>query len=463
MNESMRIAILADIGQPVYHVGDEAIGLASANALRARGVEPVMLAREPQLLEPVFDGTDRVATVTVPWGVRDRIALFNDVQAGRAWTRPDIAALRKVLATCDGLHLAGGGNLNSRYGWLLTERAIVAAIARDLGLRITLGGQTIGPAVHAADRDQLASITEACAALGVRDEASATWLTANVPTPHGVHVGVDDASFLAPAAEPGTDATHISVTFSPDLDGSVGTEGLRRIASLLDDASAELDLPVWFEPHMQRWGSGDLDGEIHARIAAYMTREHELLPIGSAAGTAGRMATAAFVVTNRFHPVVFAAAQSVPVIAFGGSHYANARLDGALAHWGLTGLRAPAAAVLDDAYPAYLRTVLAQRDDIRSALSSARDALRTASDQWWDVVAGSVAVEVLGESAPSTRSRIEVAATPAWWPRFDALEAQLEHARIDLELATAPVPGPPPASLARRVVRYLRRRFRPRG
>src|SRR5690606_18271227 len=129
----MRIAVLADIGQPVYHVGDEAIGLASANALRERGVEPVILAREPQLLEAVYDGTDRVATVTVPWGVRERIALFDDVRAGRARNRPDVAALRKVLATCDGLHLAGGGNLNSRYGWLLTERAIVAEIARDLG------------------------------------------------------------------------------------------------------------------------------------------------------------------------------------------------------------------------------------------------------------------------------------------------------------------------------------------
>lgn len=456
----MRIAVLADIGQPVYHVGDEAIGLASANALRARDIEPVMLAREPQLLEPVYDGTDRVTTVSVPWGVRDRIALFDDVQAGRAWNRPDIAELRKVLATCDGLHLAGGGNLNSRYGWLLTERAIVAAVARDLGLRITLGGQTIGPAVHSADRDQLASVTEYCAALGVRDEASAAWLTANVPTPHGVRVGVDDATFLAPA-ETDARATHISVTFSPDLETSIGGEGLRRLASLLDDASTELELPVWFEPHMQHWGSGDLDGEVHARVAAHMTREHELLPIGSAAGTAGRMATAAFVVTNRFHPVVFATAESVPVVALGGSHYANARLDGALAHWGLTGLRAPAAAVLDDAYPEYFHTVLAKRDSIRSALAARREVLHRAHEQWWDAVADASAPHT---STPTPQAPpVEMASTPAWWSRFDSLEEQLENARIDLELAAAPVPGPPPGSFPRRVVRYLRRRFRPRG
>lgn len=453
----MRIAVLADVGQPVYHVGDEAIGLATANALTARGVDPVMLAREPQLLEPVYDGIDRVRTASVPWGVADRVALFHEVRAGRAWNRPDIAELRTVLSTCDGLHLAGGGNMNSRYGWLLTERAIVAAIAHDLGLRITLGGQTIGPSVHAADRDQLAFIAENCTAVGVRDDVSARWLTDNVPTPHGVRVGVDDASFLAPTAE-GEKKTHISVTFSPDLESAVGDDGIRRIAAALDLVSDELGLPVWFEPHMQNWGSGDMDGEIHARVAGYLNAPHELLPIGSAAGTAARMSSAGFVFTNRFHPVVFATAQAVPVVALGVSHYADARLDGALSHWGLEGMRAPAAAVLDDSYPDYLRGVLAQREAISAALVEQREGLRAAADAWWDVVAGGDRPETY-ERAP--RARAASASVPAWWTRVDALEKQLEDARADLELAQAAQPAPPRASLPRRAVRYLRRRFRP--
>jgi len=35
----MRVALLCDIDQAVYHVGDEAIFAASSNQLQARGVE----------------------------------------------------------------------------------------------------------------------------------------------------------------------------------------------------------------------------------------------------------------------------------------------------------------------------------------------------------------------------------------------------------------------------------------
>lgn len=451
----MRIAVLADIGQPVYHVGDEAIGLATAMALRERGVDPVMLARDPDLLESVYDGVDRASTITVPWGIADRVALFERVRTGRGPLPADVAALRDVLATCDGLHIAGGGNLTSRYGWLLTERAIAVAVARSLGLRITLSGQTIGPAVHAADRDQLAFVAESCAALGVRDSRSAAWLTAEVPLPHGVRIGVDDATFLAAGPDVPATPRHIAATFSPGLEAAIGDDGLRRVAALLDAASAEAGLPVRFEPHMQTAGTGDIDGEVHARIAAHMTASSELAPVASAAATAASMAEAALVVTNRFHPVVFASRQGVPIVALGDSHYVNARIDGALQHWGLRSSRAPVAAVFDDGFVDHVRGILGAADGIRAHLAAQRTERRDAAEKWWDAVAGAGPIPDSAAPAPE----LTPVPAPAWWACVDELEDRLETAQTELGFVVSAPPAGPRPSLLRRGLRYVRRRL----
>ena len=62
----MRVAVMADIGQPVYHVGDEAIGHAVRDELVGRGIEPVMLTRNVRHTQAYFGPVAAAPTVCFP-------------------------------------------------------------------------------------------------------------------------------------------------------------------------------------------------------------------------------------------------------------------------------------------------------------------------------------------------------------------------------------------------------------
>ena len=62
----MQAALLVDVGQIDYHVGDEAMGHAAVAALRARGIqEPVMLTRDPQHTAARFESVVPVPTLSL--------------------------------------------------------------------------------------------------------------------------------------------------------------------------------------------------------------------------------------------------------------------------------------------------------------------------------------------------------------------------------------------------------------
>lgn len=439
-----RVAVLADIGQRAYHVGDEAIGIATVRELESRGANTVLIARDATAVDPALRGRDIVRSVDVPWDPAQRGRLLRDVSEGRrtlrgrrALGRPDVGAVVEALRSVDALHIAGGGNHTSLYGWLLTERSITVTLAHHLGVAATLSGQTLGPSLHAADREALTDELRALASVAVRDRASAELARTLLGDEAAVRVSVDDATFLAdPAGAEHTvsEADHISATFSSDFIDRIGERGEIMLARALVHLSESLDLPVRFEAHMQVPDEHSGDAVVHRRLADRMPAERALVhSIRNADEVARAMATAAVVVTSRFHPVVFACAAGVPALALGGSHYANVRLDGVLDTWGLDGFRATPTMVLDGTLEQRVDQLLAAGPAITQHL---RDLSADRRGHWsagWD------AVLAPGKTAPA----------PLEGPRFEApwgmpspaqaltdrLECEREKLVVELDLA----------------------------
>ena len=68
----MRVALLCDVDQAVYHVGDEAIGIASAAQLRQRGHEVVMISRQEKYGPGGQPHAESIPALTFPWPLDER-------------------------------------------------------------------------------------------------------------------------------------------------------------------------------------------------------------------------------------------------------------------------------------------------------------------------------------------------------------------------------------------------------
>ncbi len=78
---AVRVVVLGDIGQPVYHVGDEAMTHAVVDELRARGVSDiVLLSRDPEQSTRIF-GTSSVKTLEFPWPPHRRETYLREIRA----------------------------------------------------------------------------------------------------------------------------------------------------------------------------------------------------------------------------------------------------------------------------------------------------------------------------------------------------------------------------------------------
>jgi polysaccharide pyruvyl transferase WcaK-like protein len=440
----VRIAIVADLGQRAYHVGDEAIGLAAARQLAQRGAEVSLVAHDPRLIDPALRQHPVLSMPAIPWDPSERLALLAAVRQGsrtragrRAFSDPGIAALREGLRTVDRVHIAGGGNHTSLYGWLLIERAIVVALAESLDLPVTLSGQTFGPSLHAGDRAALADELRSLWSLTTRDRASAALATRLLGSDSTVRSGLDDATFVT--GTPATDVApdHISATFSQEYVNRLGSDAERLLGRQLDALSATVGLPVRFESHVEERGMLSGDGALHRRIAEHMAADRVIIdPIRSVDEVVGGMSSAALVVTSRFHPVVFACAAAVPALVLGGTHYANVRLDGVLDSWGLDGFRAREATVLDGRMTDRAEQLLAHGAIIRAHLAAQRGARRHQWDQGWDAV---LALDPATGSPPALPPRLEAPWGPSTSSELlaDRLEAERERLVVDLDLATS--------------------------
>ncbi|WAP51750.1 polysaccharide pyruvyl transferase family protein [Arthrobacter sp. ATA002] len=251
-----------------------------------------------------------------------------------------------MLSECDGVLVAGGGNLNSRYGWLLYERAAVVAVARALGKPVVISGQTLGPQLTAPDAAELARMLESAAMSSMREPASLQLARSLGAT---AVAGLDDASFLEPGeisgAELGSgidalpDSGYVAVTVAPT---SADTGDFpARLGAELDALHERTGLPAVFIPHMGVGSDRGWDLESHTRIADSMSTPLQQLPVLPARQVAALTAGASLVVTSRYHPAVFALSAGVPVVGLATDTYSGVRIAGAMGNWGMADFALP--------------------------------------------------------------------------------------------------------------------------
>ncbi|HZK05357.1 MAG TPA: polysaccharide pyruvyl transferase family protein [Actinomycetaceae bacterium] len=388
----MRVAIEVDIGQSAYHVGDEAIAHGAVYQLGRRGItDIVLLTRDPEQTRSLHPETDVAHTLRFPWSPADRERYLNEIKRVMAGERSALPADDQVFGVIetirgvDALFIAGGGNMNSRYGWLLYERAALAHIAVALGKQIVIGGQTLGPELSPADAGTLRNLLRNASLVGLREDHSLRLARKLAPGHGGLRPCFDDAAELplAGLARGRAVADVIAATFSPPSGSSDRDETAITCARVLGVAAARFSVPVHFVPHVSTPARSDADAEFHRAVGKAMTAEFVFRQIRPALETAAATYAARAVVTSRYHPVVFACAVGIPVIAIAPDEYSRVRMEGCLARFGID-LHVPLTGeVTSDAAIEQLVT---------ACIESARPAsFLAAHTAWWDSIAAALA------------------------------------------------------------------------
>ena len=394
--EAPRVLVIGDIGQHTYHVGDEAMTIASAQALSEGGAAVTLMTRdvghsaryigaavnhEAVIHEAAHHEAgapyEYLPFLLFPWAPAEReltlaalecilVVLHADRERPSVTelvALPQVQALPEVLhpleqtvermvefadaiAAMDAVVVSGGGNLNSRFGWLLYERASVALVAEYAGVPLFVTGQSLGPVLNPEDAQVLERMLRTARSVTVRESSSLAWCRER---DIDARLSVDDATDY-PVASPartlhyaeGISASqalnelpehYVCVTVNECTD-----QQAQQIARLLDGMWREHGYAPVFLSHYgdpQDPASGDI--QAHQRIAERLSPSTPatLLPILHADQSITVHRAAAFTLTSRYHPAVFSAAAGIPVLALIPDAFTQMRVGGALSLYGL--------------------------------------------------------------------------------------------------------------------------------
>lgn len=388
--------VIGDIGQHTYHVGDEAMTIASAQALSEGGAAVTLMTRDVGHSARYIGAAVNHEAVNheaahheagapyeylpfflFPWAPAEReltLAALECVLAQLHADRerpsvtelsvlPQVQALPEVLhplaqtvermvefadaiATMDAVVVSGGGNLNSRYGWLLYERAAAVRAAEHAGVPVYVTGQSLGPVLNPEDAQVLERMLRVARSVTVREHSSLAWCRER-----GIdaRLSVDDATDYLPASPARTLHYAEGVSAGQALDelperyvcvtvNECTEQQAQQIAGLLDSMWREHGYAPVFLSHFgdpENPESGDI--QMHQRIAEQLSPSTPatLLPILHADQSVTVHRGAAFTLTSRYHPAVFSAAAGIPVLALVPDAFTQMRVGGALRQYGL--------------------------------------------------------------------------------------------------------------------------------
>lgn len=384
--EAPRVLVIGDIGQHTYHVGDEAMTIASAEALSEGGAAVTLMTRDVGHSARYIGAAvnheagapyEYLPFLLFPWAPAEReltLAAFEcvltELHADREHPStaelsvlPQVQALPEVLhpleqtvermvefadsiAAMDAVVISGGGNLNSRYGWLLYERAAAVCAAEHAGVPVYVTGQSLGPVLNPEDAQVLERMLRTAQSVTVRERSSLAWCRER-----GIdaRLSVDDATDYPVASPVRTLHYAEGVSASQVLDelperyvcvtvNECTEQQAQQIARLLDSIWREHGYAPVFLSHFgdpQNPESGDI--QAHQRIAEQLSPSTPatLLPILHADQSITVHRAAAFTLTSRYHPAVFSAAAGIPVLALVPDAFTQMRVGGALSQYGL--------------------------------------------------------------------------------------------------------------------------------
>ena len=389
--EAPRVLVIGDIGQHTYHVGDEAMTIASAAALSEGGAAVTLMTRDVGHSARYIGAAvhheaaqheagapyEYLPFFLFPWAPAEReltLAALECILAQLHADRerpsitelvalPQVQALPEVLhplaqtvermvefadaiATMDAVVVSGGGNLNSRYGWLLYERAAAVRAAEHAGVPVYVTGQSLGPVLSPEDAQVLERMLRTARSVTVREHSSLAWCRER-----GIdaRLSVDDATDYLAASPARTLHYAEGVSAGQALDelperyvcvtvNECTEQQAQQLARLLDNMWREHGYASVFLSHFgdpQNPESGDI--QAHQRIAEQLSPSTPatLLPILHADQSVTVHCGAAFTLTSRYHPAVFSAAAGIPVLALVPDAFTQMRVGGALRQYGL--------------------------------------------------------------------------------------------------------------------------------
>ena len=384
VTEAPRVLVIGDIGQHTYHVGDEAMTIASAQALSEGGAAVTLMTRDVGHSARYIGAAvnheaaqheagapyEYLPFLLFPWAPAEReltLAAFEcvltELHADRERPSvtelsvlPQVQALEQTvermvefadaIATMDAVVVSGGGNLNSRYGWLLYERAAAVRAAEHAGVPVYVTGQSLGPVLNPEDAQVLERMLRTARSVTVREHSSLAWCRER-----GIdaRLSVDDATDYLPASPARTLHYAEGVSAGQALDelperyvcvtvNECTEQQAQQIACLLDSMWREHGYAPVFLSHYgdpQDPTNGDI--QAHQRIAEQLSPSTPatLLPILHADQSVTVHRGAAFTLTSRYHPAVFSAAAGIPVLALVPDAFTQMRVGGALRQYGL--------------------------------------------------------------------------------------------------------------------------------
>ena len=396
VTEAPRVLVIGDIGQHTYHVGDEAMTIASAQALSEGGAAVTLMTRdvghsaryigaavnhEAVIHEAAHHEAgapyEYLPFLLFPWAPAEREltlaaleCVLEQLHADRERPSvtelvalPQVQALPEVLhpleqtvermvefadaiAAMDAVVVSGGGNLNSRYGWLLYERAAAVRAAEHAGVPVYVTGQSLGPVLNPEDAQVLERMLRTARSVTVRERSSLAWCRER-----GIdaRLSVDDATDYSVASPARTLHYAEGISAGQALDelpehyvcvtvNECTDQQAQQIAHLLDGMWREHGYAPVFLSHYgdpQDPASGDI--QAHQRIAEQLSASTPatLLPILHADQSVTVHRAAAFTLTSRYHPAVFSAAAGIPVLALIPDAFTQMRVGGALSLYGL--------------------------------------------------------------------------------------------------------------------------------
>ena len=391
VTEAPRVLVIGDIGQHTYHVGDEAMTIASAQALSEGGAAVTLMTRDVDHSARYIGAAvnheaaqheagapyEYLPFLLFPWAPAEREltlaaleCILTELHADRERPSvtelvvlPQVQALPEVLhplaqtvermvefadsiAAMDAVVVSGGGNLNSRYGWLLYERAAAVSAAEHAGVPVYVTGQSLGPVLNPEDAQVLERMLRTARSVTVREHSSLAWCRER-----GIdaRLSVDDATDYLPASPARTLHYAEGVSAGQALDelperyvcvtvNECTEQQAQQIARLLNGMWREHGYAPVFLSHYgdpQDPTSGDI--QAHQRIAEQLSPSTPatLLPILHADQSVTVHCGAAFTLTSRYHPAVFSAAAGIPVLALVPDAFTQMRVGGALNLYGL--------------------------------------------------------------------------------------------------------------------------------
>lgn len=424
----MSLLVIGDIGRSdYYHLGDEAMMQVSLAELGRRAIRDVTLvASDPAKAEEIY-GVPSIPKLGFTLNRHRNLAMLAEFVNG------DIEhELYTSLASCDGVLISGGGNLNSFFIDEVFQRLAIARVAKRFGKPLVVTSQTVGPMMQFDDFQLVQEIIDSSSVFGAREAFTKNLLRRHKNVAHTM----DDA-FALPLKQPdGLPERFIVGSFSasPLLSHWSHDEYKKLLIKSLDTLVEKFGLEVLLVPHLAGYKSvAEYDDDFHQSLVdGSLSGGLIRIPLIAADEYMGMLSKALFSVSNRYHPSVMAPAMGTPAISLIGSEYDRIRNTGALRNVGLNGLAVPIESLVIDGIAEIAGGVLDANDMIREHLGEIVPTRLKSHIAWWDSIEMALRGEVVEtDDLPSARMFEVASASKARIARTDQVMQSVSSSIID--------------------------------